>query len=175
MRTFAGNSLAAVAIMGIAIPVHAFAETNTGKIAASVTDVALSANGELHGQVVQSSGRAVTNAVVRVSHKGSVIAEVKTDRAGRYAVKGLRSGLHVVKTSKGQQVCRFWAKHTAPSAAKKSLVMSADSHVIRGQMMAGGMGSLMGATAIAGTAAASIWTGGQETFNLAPGTPPASP
>jgi hypothetical protein len=176
MRTLGGNLLAVLAIVGMAIPVQAFADTQATTSAPSVTDVALSATGELHGQVVQSSGRPVTNAAVQVSHKGRVIAEIKTDGAGRYGVKGLRSGLHVVKTSEGQQVCRFWTNHTAPAAAKKSLVMSADSHVVRGQLLGGGFGTLLGGAVVGGTAAAATWTTfGQDTFNLPAGAPPASP
>ncbi|HIE97382.1 MAG TPA: carboxypeptidase regulatory-like domain-containing protein, partial [Fuerstia sp.] len=121
MKTFAANSLAALSVLAMSLPVQAFADTETTKTAPSVTDVALSATGELHGQVVQSSGRPVSNAAVQVLHKGTVIAEVKTDGTGRYAVKGLRSGLHVVKTSQGRHVCRFWTGQTAPAAAKKSL------------------------------------------------------
>jgi hypothetical protein len=176
MRTFGGNLLAALVIVGMAIPVQAFADTQTTKSASSVTDVALSATGELHGQLVQSSGRPVTNAAVQVSHKGSVIAEVRTDGAGRYAVKGLRSGLHAVKTPEGQHVCRFWTKHTAPAAAKKRLVMSVDSQVIRGQLLGGGLGPLLGGAVVGGTVVTTAWTSfGQDTFNLASGAPPASP
>ncbi len=176
MKTLTGNSLAALAIVGMAIPVQAFAEKETIKTAPSVTDVALSAKGELHGKVVQSSGRPVSNAAVQVLHKGTVIAEVKTDATGRYAVKELRSGLHVVKTSQGQQVCRFWTGQMAPAAAKKSLVMSVDSHLVRGQIGASGLGSALGATTIVGAIAGTTYTTiGQETHNLDPGAPPASP
>lgn len=176
MSTFGGNSLAALAILVLAIPVQTFADTQTTKSAVGITDVALSANGALRGQIVQSSGQPVTNATVQVSHKGKVIAEIKTDASGRYAVKGLRSGLHVVKTSEGQQVCRFWTNHTAPAAARKSLVMSADSQVVRGQLLGGGFGSLLGGAVVGTTAAAATWTTvGESTFNLDAGAPPASP
>ncbi len=178
MINFAANSLVALAIVGMAIPVQTFAETKTTKTAPSVTDVALSAKGELHGQVVQSSGRPVSNAAVQVLHKGTVIAEVKTDGTGRYAVKGLRSGLHVVKTSQGRHVCRFWTGQTAPAAAKKSLVMSFDTNVVRGQNGAARFGSALGATVVAGTIAGATYTTfGQDGHNLDPGAgaPPASP
>ena len=165
MKTIGGNSLAALAIVGIAFPVQAFAEVETTNVALSVTDVALSTTGELYGKVIQSSGRPVSNAAVQVSHDGATIAEVKTDNKGRYAVKGLRSGVHVVKTSQSQHVCRFWSDQSAPSTAKKSLVMSVDSHVVRGQLMAGGVGSPLGATVVGGTTAAVIWTTvGQSNF-----------
>ena len=176
MRLFSANSLAALALVGITIPTQAFAGEQTIKSAASVADVVLSASGELHGQVVQSSGRPVKNAVVQVSHKGSIIAEVKTDAEGRYAVKGVRTGLHTVKSSKSRQLCRFWTKHTAPAAARKSLVMSADSQVVRGQMLGGDLGPLLGAAVVGGTAATVVFTTiGQGTFDLGGGAPPASP
>ena len=167
MKIFAGNSLAALAILGMAFPVQALAEAATTNVASSVMDVALSAQGELHGQVVQSSGRPVNNAAVQVSHKGAVIAEAKTDGTGRYAIKGLRTGVHVVKTSQSQHVCRFWTDQSAPAAAKTSLVMSVESHVVRGQLIAGGLGSPLGMTLVAATTSATIWTTlGQDSFNL---------
>ena len=83
MRTFGGNLLAALVIVGMAIPVQAFADTQTTKSASSVTDVALSATGELHGQLVQSSGRPVTNAAVQVSHKGSVCVSLRKKVSGK--------------------------------------------------------------------------------------------
>ena len=176
MKKFVGNSLAALAMVCMAIPVQAFAETEISKNAPSVTDVALSAEGELHGQIVQSTGRPVTNAAIQISNNDTVIAEVKTDGTGRYAVKGLRSGVHVVRTSQSQHVCRFWTDQTAPAAAKKSLVMSLDSHVVRGQLMAAGMGSALGAVMVAGTTIATTrTTAGQKTFKLSPDAPPASP
>ena len=65
MKTIGGNSLAALAIVGIAFPVQAFAEVETTNVALSVTDVALSTTGELYGKVIQSSGRPVSNAAVQ--------------------------------------------------------------------------------------------------------------
>jgi hypothetical protein len=100
---------------------------------ASVSDIALAPSGDLLGTVVDELGRPLVNTPVQVTHQQTVIALVRTDAQGRYAVQGLRSGLHMVRTVNNQKLCRFWAPATAPPSAGAGLVMVSRAAVVRGQ------------------------------------------
>jgi hypothetical protein len=100
---------------------------------ASVSDIALAPSGDLLGVVVDEQGQPVVNAPVQVMHQQSVIALVRTDAQGRYAVQGLRSGLHMVRTVNDQKLCRFWTPAMAPPSAGTGLLMVSRAAIVRGQ------------------------------------------
>ena len=135
MKTSLGNWLSVIAIAGMALPVQA------GEISTpTVTDVALSNSGSLSGAVVNNAGKPLVNSPIQIMHKKAVVARAKTDAAGRYSVQGLRSGLHVVRTVNSQRACRFWTASTAPPAAKRGLVLTSSSIIVRGQCCDDGCG-----------------------------------
>lgn len=125
-----GNWMAGCAIVAMTFSADA-AEPITEP--AGVSDIALAPSGDLLGTVVDEQGQPVVNAAVQVAHQQTVIALVRTDAQGRYAVQGLRSGLHMVRTVNGQKLCRFWTPAMAPPSAATGLVMVSRAGIVRGQ------------------------------------------
>ncbi|MEQ9408812.1 MAG: carboxypeptidase-like regulatory domain-containing protein [Fuerstiella sp.] len=133
MHTSLGTWLSALAVLGMAYPAHAGNTTVTPPARTSVTDVALTAQGDLAGQVIRTDGRPAAGVPVQILHQQQVVAEVQTDSAGRYTVRGLRNGIHLVKSVNSQTVCRFWPAASAPPAARQALLLTADDTIVRGQ------------------------------------------
>lgn len=134
-RSF-GTWLSALAICVMTLPVSAM-EPSAKR---TVTDISLTASGDLLGAIVDDAGRPLANAPIQVLHKTTVVAKAKTDAAGRYSVQGLRSGLHIVQTVNQSQACRFWNAGSAPPSAKRGLVMASSNTVLRGQYCDDGCG-----------------------------------
>lgn len=136
MKTSFGTWLSAFAICAMALPVHAV-EPSTNR---AVADVAFTQSGDLIGVIVDATGKPMANAPVQILHKTTVVATAKTNVAGRYSVQGLRSGLHIVQTSRTSQPCRFWNANAAPPSAKRGLVLAGTDNVLRGQYCDDGCG-----------------------------------
>jgi len=137
MKTTVGNWLAAFAIASMALPVQAAEQTAQPR---SVTDVALTSQGDLTGTVVDDLGQPLADMPVQIVHDRKVIALVKSDAAGNYSVRGLRGGIHLVRTVNKQTLCRFWNASAAPPAASQSLTLATSSTVVRGQCCGDGCG-----------------------------------
>jgi len=121
----------------MAVPVQAFSEPARPTTAVPVADVVLTDGGDFLGLVVAADGNPRVNIPVRVYHNDAVVAEAKTDVSGRYYVRGIRSGMHVVRTSTTEQACRFWNAQTAPPSARQALVTSSQTSIVRGQYACG--------------------------------------
>lgn len=165
-----GNLLAVLAIVGMALPLHAADAPATRMI----QDVKLTKDNLLLGIVIGSAGQPESNAVVRISHDEKVVATVKTDAKGRYAVRGLRAGVHTVRTAHSQSTCRFWTAQTAPPTAKTALINSHNEHIVRGQSGEGIGGVLLPLGLFAAVAAVTIVTTTDDDDEFIV-TPPASP
>ncbi|MEZ6131456.1 MAG: carboxypeptidase-like regulatory domain-containing protein [Planctomycetaceae bacterium] len=137
MKTTVGTWLAAMAMACTVLPVQAAdPATHPG----NVTDVALAAQGDLTGTIVNEQGQPLADMPVQIVHDRKVVAMVKSDATGRYSVKGLRGGLHMVRTVNNQTLCRFWNAGAAPPAASRSLTLTSSSTVVRGQYCGDGCG-----------------------------------
>ena len=133
MNRSVGTCFSALAVLSMVIPVSAFESNAVSAATPAVTDVALTPDGQLVGTIVGKDGMPLANRKVQVLHNQAVVAEVQTDRNGRYEVEGLRSGFHVVRSPNTELACRFWAANVAPPSAKNGLVYAEDAVVIRGQ------------------------------------------
>ena len=165
-----GNLLAVLAIVGMALPVQAADVPATR----TIQDVKLTKDNLLLGVVIGATGHPESNAVVRISHGKKVVATIKTDSKGRYAVRGLRAGVHTVKTSQSQSTCRFWTAQTAPPTAKTALINSHNELVVRGQS-GEGLGGVLLPLAFFGAVAAVTIVSTTDDDEQSIVTPPASP
>ncbi len=105
-----------------------------------VTDVSLVAQGLLVGQVVDSQGVGISNARVMVRQMDRDLVGTATDKTGRFAVSGLRSGTYQLVAANGQSTVRVWKANAAPPVAKPSvMIVSGSQEVIRAQF-GGGIG-----------------------------------
>lgn len=117
------------------------AQTNAAepgkKIPFKVADVSLAKEGLLVGRVLTSTGTAQAGSDVVLRYNGRTVARTRTDAQGRYAIKGVRGGIHEVLTPKGRQVVRLWSPQTAPPIARPEAVLVNSGQVVRGQIAGG--------------------------------------
>jgi hypothetical protein len=134
-----GNGLALLACLGILISGPALeaatAESGPSRLAAgpftAAPDVALDAEGTLHGQVVDVQGNPLGKTAVAVRHRDREVARTVSDESGRFRLSGLRGGLHEIVVGQSATVCRAWAPNTAPPSARPAaLVVLGDQHVL---------------------------------------------
>lgn len=100
---------------------------------ARVHDIQLNKLAAMTGAIVTPEGRPVADEKIQLFSASQLIAQIKTDNQGRFSVKGLRPGIHVIRSRFGIQACRFWTFSTAPPAARKGLVVTT-GNVVRGQI-----------------------------------------
>lgn len=141
-----------LACFGMVMPQHAFAapadEVNSGTPvptpgieAPLVQDVALGEGGVLVGQAMSAEGSPLALAEISVLYQGKEVATTVTDAQGKYAVRGLRGGVHQVVAGNSAGIYRLWAPQTAPPAAQAGALHVADGSVVRGKL---GDGTLLG-------------------------------
>ena len=143
--------------------------------AASVTatDVTI-ADGVLMGKVVNTEAKPIAGLNVQVLHDTRVVANATSDDNGRFAVRGLRQGAHVIQVGVVQQPVRFWGSQIAPPSAVTTMAVVVDENVVRGQatqgLFSGGFSNTVIPLSIFGGAlAATTYT------TVAADDPPASP
>lgn len=112
-------------------PVSAFANNK----AIMARDVELSADGTLHGQVLNAEGQFVENAQVELRFQGTTVARTATTQDGRFEIGGVRGGAHDLTVGSVATPVRLWKTGTAPQGAVSDVVISASEHVVRGQAM----------------------------------------
>lgn len=126
--SYAKRAALCLACLGMMIPPggHA-AEQITNRPA----DLRLSPNGTLVGCILDAQGKPVRTAVV-VRFNGIAIAKTQTNAAGRFAVSGMRSGVHEIQTGSNRSVARVWTADKAPAAAKTAALL-VSHNVVRAQ------------------------------------------
>jgi hypothetical protein len=96
-----------------------------------VPDVRLYEGGVLYGQVVNEENAPVSEADVVLRAAERQLATAKTDRSGRFAFRGLQSGVYRMSTTAGEGVYRVWNADVAPPAAGPQAILV--SYTVRGQ------------------------------------------
>jgi len=102
-------------------------------IVPAVTDVALTANGTVAGQLLNAEGVVLDGAVVSIRKGGKEVARTVTNKNGVFAVKSLKSGQYQVVAGKTQGTFRFWSAKTAPPAASKIVKLVQGKGAVRAQ------------------------------------------
>ena len=151
-----------LACLGMIVPQGALvaAETKAQQPTVRMLDLKLTEGGKLTGQVVNAQGQVVRNAVVAVRYQNHVVAKATTDASGRYAVQGLRSGVHELETINGRVPARFWTSTAAPTVAKSSALIVSDTNVIRAQCAEQGCTTHPPMVAPAGNGCGGGWVAG---------------
>lgn len=104
-----------------------------GPVEIRAKDVALSDSGSLNGTVLNSAAQPVSDVAIQVLHEGKVVASTKSDAEGKFAIRGLRNGAHVIQVGGIQQPVRFWGQDAAPPAALSQMAIVVPDDVVRGQ------------------------------------------
>ncbi|MCY2988538.1 MAG: carboxypeptidase-like regulatory domain-containing protein [Planctomycetota bacterium] len=100
---------------------------------AAFQDVRLGDGGTLAGQLLDAHGQPVAQQSVALLQGTKALVETRTDAAGRFAFRQVRSG--VVQLTEGTVcvACRVWTKAAAPPAAQGQALLVAEADVVRGQ------------------------------------------
>ena len=99
------------------------AETHSPVRVPTVLDIELGAEGTLVGRVVDRQGIVQRDATVTVASEKGEALQVKTDRQGRFAVRGLRGGEYRLVADKQFVQTRLWRHATAPPHAKRQALV----------------------------------------------------
>jgi hypothetical protein len=138
------NLVIAFATMGLVVPQASVAlaagpqqtaRTSKTAEAPKLTDVALTAEGKLLGQVIDHKGIAKGNTLITVSTvRGEVVSKVKADKQGYFAAPVEKGGVYTIGTEQSIVAVRVWTNNSAPPTAHDGL-MVVDEHrtVVRGQ------------------------------------------
>lgn len=124
----------ALAVMVTAMPALSVAEV-TGQ-QPTLSNVQLSQDGAMHGLMVSADGKPVADTVVRIHMQGDInrISQtIKSDRDGRFQVRGLKTGTLVVSVGDSSYACRVWNHGIAPPNSVKTAAFVTDGQVVRGQ------------------------------------------
>jgi len=125
-----------LAVVGFCLPQAAIAAPPSAKKAPVVVDVALRDGGVLVGQVVHAKGYPLAKVPVVLRSGDQQLALGKTDAAGLFAFRGLRSGVYQVAAAKGQHTYRLWSQKAAPPSAKPGALIVVGKDTVRGQRAA---------------------------------------
>ena len=98
-----------------------------------IRDVELSKDGVLYGQIYNSHGKAVPNAVVQLRYRGTAVAAAKSDDKGLFAISGVRGGAHEVVVGPLRSPVRLWANGAAPKNATRGIAVAVNETIVRGQ------------------------------------------
>lgn len=133
----------AVTCLGVCFPAQAFANPTATKVngisvVQKVENLSLQ-DGLLVGGLVDENGRGVADAPVVIGQKGKAVAEVRTDKDGRFAVKGLKPGIYHVVSHGAVTTHRVFEGKDAPADAKKGVIHAVDPQVARGAPSNGGL------------------------------------
>ncbi len=142
------------------------------------SDVVLHNGGVLQGTVLNTEGQPVSGVTVNILHKEASVATTVSNEEGKFAVRGLRNGAHIIEVGTKHQAVRLWGTNTAPPAAIENVAVVLDEEAVRGQMfrrggggMRGGLpGSRIGGLALIGAATA-ITLGTTLDNNATPASP----
>jgi hypothetical protein len=95
----------------------------------------------LVGQVVDQQGIGIPGARVVVRQNDRDLVATATDKTGKFAVSGLRSGTYQLAAANGQATVRLWTANAAPPVAKSHvMIVSGLDQVVRAQVGQHGIG-----------------------------------
>ena len=127
-----GLVLAALSVLSMCLPASALAQVGPAPTP-TVTDVALGPGGYLSGQLMDSHGVPLAKVLVSLQDdQGREVASVTTDEQGRFAVQGVRGGVHQLVTPQGRWFYRLWTPETAPPSAQQGALMVTGDETVRG-------------------------------------------
>jgi len=154
--------LTLAAVMSVGTPLM-----GAGPLEIRSTDVALR-GGQLTGRVLNTEAQPVAKLPIQLIHEDTVIATVTSDEKGEFAVRGLRSGGHVIRIGSNQHPVRFWGAQAAPPAAASNISIVVDEQVVRGQGCGDdGCGESSGLCGVPMNPAALLLIGGATAATLA--------
>jgi hypothetical protein len=99
-----------------------------------ITDVVLHEGGVLVGQLVDAQAQPLAGQQISLRQANHVVATVETNKQGRFAVRGLRSGIYALETSNARGMVAAWNANAAPPTAHQAVLLTSVNEVVRGQV-----------------------------------------
>ena len=84
---------------------------------ATISDVALGANGTLHGQVVNAAGAVASGVEITIRQNDNVLARTTSSPAGKFEIVGLPGGLFQISTDHSEVSLRPLGGRNCPASA----------------------------------------------------------
>lgn len=155
MKRHLATSLAFAAAVMTALPFPVLAQQSTAPTAnarkARSADIRLEADGSLKGRLINSSGKVIENAQIKMLDGEKLTATVTTDADGRFTVANATPGPKTFVTPQGAQSVRLWKSTAAPPTSLSELNLIAVDPAVRGQMgilQGGTLGTILGVTGV---------------------------
>ena len=134
VRNVLTSALAGMACFGTLIPQQSLSaadstvEQRVSKADATaqtkkIIDIELDQQGRLLGVLVDTNGKPEPLKKLQIQQGKKVVAEVKTDRAGRFQVSKLRGGVYQIVGKDQTAVVRVWSNGTAPPKSKDAVLL----------------------------------------------------
>lgn len=119
-----------------------------------IADIMLHEGGTMVGVLVDSNGKPVAQEKIVLKQGNQVAAITQSNKAGQFAVRGLRGGVYQVEAGKHRSLVRAWTARTAPPAANQAVQLVTQGDIVRGQIEweGGGVGWVEGVAVGLGTA-----------------------
>ncbi len=126
--------LVSLAVIGFCLPQPILAAGTAAEQEQIATDVELSDDGVLLGQVVDPQGVAVVNVPVSIVQQNREIAAAVTGNQGYFAIGGLGGGVYQIVAAGGHRIYRLWTPGTAPPLSEQGALVVAGAETVRGQL-----------------------------------------
>ncbi len=152
-----GIGLAWLAVMGMAMPIPALsAAERPAPPRPAMSDIALTPDGTLQGQVLSPQGVGTPGLHVAVSSGSRQLASTVTGKDGRFQIRGLKGGVLTLTTGQTQSAVRVWTAKAAPPAARDNVLLVAGQSQALGQSWSGFKKVATNPWVIAGVVAAAV-------------------
>ena len=113
--------LAWLAVVGMVMPVSVVhAADRPASPVAMASDVALSPDGTLSGQLLSPQGHGLAGVHVVVSSGARDLGSTVTKTDGRFELRGMKGGVLTLAAGQTRTTVRVWTAEAAPPAAPRS-------------------------------------------------------
>ena len=123
-----------LAVVGMVMPVSVVQAVERPAVsAAAASDVALSRDGTLRGQLLSPQGHGLGGVHVLVSSGTRELGSTVTRADGRFELRGMKGGVLTLTAGQSQSTVRVWTATAAPPAARGDVLLVAGQSQVLGQ------------------------------------------
>ncbi len=152
-----GSGLAWLAVLAMLAPTGLLSAAERPlPVAATASDVALSPEGTLRGQVMSPQGHGLPGVHVTVSSGTRDLGSTVTAADGRFEIRGLKGGVLTLTAETTRMTLRAWTATAAPPAARSNVLLVAGQSQTLGQSWRGFKKVATNPWVIAGVVAAAV-------------------
>lgn len=98
-----------------------------------VSDISLTTEDGLMGQVVNAQGKPLANSVVRLHDGENEPVEGATNDRGQFAYRDVPAGVYYLQAGNQVRIIRAWPHKIAPPTAQQGVLLVSSTEAVRGQ------------------------------------------